>query len=237
MKCPHCHLGISIEWDEIETWKTKDFNVTGNGQEVAYGQCPECEEFIFVLRTGKYTSRKLEGGTIYSSVEDFSEEFLYPKYAFKDVEPEVPEKYKKEYLEAHSVLNMSPKASAALSRRLLQNILREELEINASSLAGEIDTFINLSGTPSYLAEAVDAIRNVGNFAAHPSKDINTGEVVDVEPGEAEWLIEVIESVFDFVFVQPKRLEERKARLNKKLKSIGKPKMKSKNNSDRDDMS
>ncbi len=50
---------------------------------------------------------------------------------------------------------------------------------------------------------------------------------MDVEPGEAEWLLEVLEALFDFAFVQPKKLEERKKKLNKKLQDLGKPQMKS----------
>ena len=124
------------------------------------------------------------------------------------------------------MLPLSPKASAALSRRILQNVLREKFGIERSSLAQEIDNFIQLNGVPSYLTDAIDAIRNIGNFAAHPLKDTHSGEIVDVEPGEAEWLLEVLEALFDFAFVQPKRLEERKKKLNKKLNGIGKPQMK-----------
>ncbi len=108
----------------------------------------------------------------------------------------------------------------------MQNVLREKFGIERSSLAQEIDNFIQLNGVPSYLTDAIDAIRNIGNFAAHPLKDTHSGEIVDVEPGEAEWLLEVLEALFDFAFVQPKRLEERKKKLNKKLNGIGKPQMK-----------
>lgn len=45
---------------------------------------------------------------------------------------------------------------------------------------------------------------------------------MDVEDGEAEWLIEVILALFDFTFVQPKRLEFRREKLNEKLKALGK---------------
>ena len=50
--------------------------------------------------------------------------------------------------------------------------------------------------------------------------------IVEVEPGEADWLLDVLEALFDFAFVQPKRLEERKRMLNAKLKALGKPRMK-----------
>jgi Domain of unknown function (DUF4145) len=110
----------------------------------------------------------------------------------------------------------------------LQSVLRDEFKIKHASLAQEIEEFIQRKDVPSYLTEAVDAVRNIGNFAAHPLKDTNTGEMVEVEPGEAEWLLEVNESLFDFAFVQPKRLEERKKNLNAKLSAMGKPAMKSK---------
>ena len=76
---------------------------------------------------------------------------------------------------------------------------------------------------PSYIAEDLHAVRTIGNFAAHPIKSTSTGEIVDVEPGEAEWNIEVLESLFDFYFVQPALSTMRKAGLNQKLKEAGKP--------------
>jgi hypothetical protein len=90
------------------------------------------------------------------------------------------------------VQTLSPTASAALSRRILQNILRDEFNLQHHNLANAIDAFIAQPGIPSYLTKAVDAIRNIGNLAAHPLKNKNTGEVVPVEPGEAEWLIGVL---------------------------------------------
>ncbi|MFC3769467.1 hypothetical protein [Paenibacillus sp. GCM10012303] len=51
---------------------------------------------------------------------------------------------------------------------------------------------------------------------------------MDIEEGEAEWLLDVLEAVFDLTFVQPIMLEERKEKLNKlnaKLRELGKEKM------------
>jgi hypothetical protein len=79
---------------------------------------------------------------------------------------------------------------------------------------------------PSIIAEAVDAVRQVGNFAAHPMKDINTGAIVQVEPGEAEWSLDVLRGLFDYFFIQPARLQRRKNELNNKLQALGKPLLK-----------
>ncbi|MCY6492452.1 DUF4145 domain-containing protein [Leptolyngbya sp. GGD] len=225
MKCPHCNTGINLEIEYSNVWEFNEPEQEGMGYCVNCGHCPECEELIVLLEHGKYTLSS--GG--YTSIDLVHfQELIYPKYSVRHAEPEVPERYRKDFAEACSVLSLSPKASAALSRRILQDILRENFKIKHANLANEIDEFISLKDVPSYLSQAVDAIRNVGNFAAHPLKDTNTGEVVDVEPGEAEWLLDVLEALFDFAFVQPQRLAEKTKNLNEKLKALGKPPMKSK---------
>jgi len=137
----------------------------------------------------------------------------------------IPEIYRNDFKAACAELAVSPKASAAISRRLLQHILREEYK--KRSLDKKIEEFIHLGHIPSHISEAVDAVRNLGNFAAHPLKDSSTGEIVDVEPGEAEWLLEVMKALFDFTFVQPQKIQERRNKLNQKLAAMGKPPLKS----------
>jgi len=65
-------------------------------------------------------------------------------------------------------------------------------------------------------------VRQIGNFAAHPMKSNSTGEIVPVEPEEAEWDLEVLEALFDFYYVQPKQLSDKIDTLNTKLVDIGK---------------
>ena len=79
---------------------------------------------------------------------------------------------------------------------------------------------------PSEIAANVDAIRHIGNFAAHPMKSKASGEIVEVEEGEAEWLLDVLEELFDFYYVGPAQAAARRDALNKKLASLGKPPLK-----------
>jgi hypothetical protein len=180
---------------------------------------------IVILREGTHIDMR----EFDDELTDISmEEVLYPKVALpKALDKSIPNVYRNDYIEAYSVLTLSPKASAAISRRLLQHILREQYNIKKGSLDKEIEDFIHLGNIPSHISEAVDAVRNVGNFAAHPLKDTNTGEIVDVEPGEAEWLLEVIDALFDFTFVQPLKIQDRRNKLNQKLATMGKPPLKS----------
>ena len=101
---------------------------------------------------------------------------------------------------------------------------KEAAWIIKKNLSEEIDEAMKT--LPSHLSEAVDSIRQVGNFAAHPIKSTNTGLIVDVEVGEAEWNLDVIEQLFDFYYVQPARTKLKKDILNLKLKEAGKPEMK-----------
>ena len=73
---------------------------------------------------------------------------------------------------------------------------------------------------------AIDAIRTIGNFAAHPIKSTNTGDIVDIEDGETEWILDVLEQLFDFYYVQPARTQVKRNVLNTKLVAAGKEELK-----------
>ncbi|MBE2244693.1 MAG: DUF4145 domain-containing protein [Burkholderiaceae bacterium] len=150
-----------------------------------------------------------------------------PKTASRPLPPsEVPIEFAKDYVEAALAIGDSPQASAALSRRCLQHVLREKSGVKPADLAKEIDQVLNSGQLPSHLAEAIDAVRNIGNFAAHPIKSTHSGEVLPVEPGEAEWTLDVLDGLFDFYFVQPALLQQRRAALNAKLAAANKPPVK-----------
>jgi len=151
---------------------------------------------------------------------------VHPKHSVRPVPAEVPDPYRQDFIEACLVLPDSEKASAALGRRCLQAILRDEAMTKARDLFDQIEEVSNRGTLPSHIAEGLHAVRNIGNFAAHPMKSTSTGSIVDVEPGEAEWTLDVLESLFDFYFVQPALTAKRKAELNKKLKDAGKPEIK-----------
>ena len=57
-------------------------------------------------------------------------------------------------------------------------------------------------------------------------KGTNSGAIVPIEPHEAEWTLDVLESLFDFYYVQPALLQAKRAALNQKLNTAGKPPMK-----------
>lgn len=177
---------------------------------VWYTICPSCKKNV--IRLGHVVKNQWQ----YTIVR--------PKGVSRSpLPPEVRPEFADDYREACLVLPDSTKASAALSRRCLQNLLRETTQINHSNLNDEIKQVLEMRLLPSYLADALDAVRVIGNFAAHPIKSTSTGVVVDVEPGEAEWSLDVIEGLFSFFFVEKGVLEKKRAALDAKLAEAGKP--------------
>lgn len=211
MKCPHCLENFHEDWTRVGLGG----DIGHIMWSVSHCKCPACKRIIMSVEGVK---------------EDFSsyERMVYPKAISRVSLPEEVDDVSvvNDYSEACAVLSDSAKASAALSRRSLQHILRDKVGVKPSDLYSEIQQVLDNNLLPSDLAENLDAIRNIGNFAAHPIKSTSTGEVVDVEPGEAEWNLEVLEDLIDYAYVRPARSQARKDALNKKLKDAGKPEIK-----------
>ncbi|HLY39686.1 MAG TPA: DUF4145 domain-containing protein [Terracidiphilus sp.] len=218
MKCPHCSIGIH---DYFSQAPPVTFN---NGQvwKMSYLTCPECKRDIIYLES--YRAPNPQGANRRDIVPRF---MAFPaNVSSRPLPAEVPDPYKKDFEEAVAVFPLSAKASAALSRRNLQAILKNKAKTTKKDLADQIEEVIASGGLPSHIQEGLDAVRTTGNFAAHPIKSTSTGEIVEVEAGEAEWDLDVLESLFDFYFVQPALTAKRRAALEAKLKDAGKPPLK-----------
>jgi len=207
MKCPHCLVDFH---DEEQSQHVE--NDSDGVWYIGYCRCAACRKIgIRLYSANNHGMQK-------------TSQLVRPKTAGRAPVPHVvSKKYANDYTEACLVLADSAKASAALSRRCLQALLRDEAKFKHQDLFKEIQELLDRNTLPSHIADSLDAVRNIGNFAAHPIKSQSTGEIVPVEPGEAEWNLDVLESLFDFYFVAPARTKARKDALNKKLADAGKP--------------
>lgn len=210
MKCPHCLDSFHDEWEENHRLTRGTADGFWNEK---HCECPTCGKTIIHVRNNNFNS-----GDWYQVI---------PKgIARMPLPSEVDDTQTiNDYNEACLVLGDSPKASAALSRRCLQHILREKAGVKKSDLNNEIQEIIDSGKLPADLSENLDYVRNVGNFAAHPNKSTNSGEVLDVEPGEADWNLTILEELMDYYFVRPARAIKKKEELNIKLKAAGKPEL------------
>jgi hypothetical protein len=223
MKCPHCLVEVNPNFREFH------LNEDSEGFWSIYIMLcpnPDCRKFIIDLANGTAVGSHPGSGAI--QLAGITKRYTIKPFSSSrpPVPSEVENLFAEDYNEACLILIFSPKASAALSRRCLQNILREKAHVKKSDLSNEIQEVIDSGKLPTHLSESIDAIRNIGNFATHPIKSKSSGEIVPVEMGEAEWLLDVLESLFDYYFVQPSLIKSKRDALNKKLLDSGKPTMK-----------
>jgi len=210
MLCPHCDVAFHDSWTDLESHRAS----STERLQIETTVCPNCQGYIVRLRYWVFST----GAEV-----NVKKVVIFPARKPPTIPAEVPEEYARDYREAVLVLADSPKASAALSRRIVQHVIREKAGIRKANLNSEIDALIETDALPGDLAQDLHALRTVGNFAAHPIKSTNTGEVVEVEPGEAEWLLDLLNELFDFHFVRPARRAANREALNTKLADAGKP--------------
>lgn len=209
--CPACKVNYFYEDRVSNNIGIADNKITS--MQLVYSTCPGCGELYYQLLGGFGT-----GYFVLHSSASAQTLAVAP--------PEVPAPIAADYNEAQSVLELSPKASAALARRCLQHLLRErgysqrDLVMQVEAVLAEEDP---MKAVPDTLRVALDAVRNFGNFSAHPLTDKTTLQIIDVEPGEAEWCLEILIECFECFYVRPARAAERKAALNQKLAQAGKP--------------
>ncbi len=132
--------------------------------------------------------------------------------------PNTPPSLLKDYGRACATIDVSPAASACMSRRCLQGIL-EKQGYTQRDLADQIAALLadKSKPLPPDLYDTVDAIRQFGNFGAHRKPDRSTLEIIEVEAGEAEWCIEISERLMEHFHEQPARSKARLEAMKEKL--------------------
>jgi len=220
MKCPHCQVEINPDFQEYYIGEYK-----GRHHSLFVMKCPneKCDLPIIILGCSEHLDRNKGNFCLYAP-NGIEKKQLFPVGSGRmPAVPEVEPQFAEDYNEACLVLPFSPKASAALSRRCLQNIIRIKENIKKKNLMLEIDELISLNKLPSFLSDNLQTIRGFGNIAAHGMEDQVSGQILDVEPEEADFLLDILELMFDFYFVQPAKAAKIRAGLNQKLSSAGKP--------------
>ena len=225
MKCPHCLLEIH----PIENTTRLEYTVVPSIEDGSHKDsdyqilatlkvCPNCKGASVDFDRYDFSGYRYDRRTVFPTVGNYN-----------PAPPEVPALVADDFNEANVVLKLSPKASAALSRRCLQGILSAH-GYTSKNLVDQISAALNETDAskalPSAIRENMDAIRNFGNFSAHPITDKTSLQVVEVEEGEAEWCLEILRDLFDHYYVSPAKAAARRASLSTKLANAGKPAMK-----------
>lgn len=199
--CPYCNQIATITSSNVSTSRHIFDNDNKSGQLGLKTQvvvCPNSKCREYVLRASLHAAHPGYGGGTMLADEALLAWSLKPRSSAKPIPEYVPVSIKQDYEEACLIVSLSPKASATLSRRCLQGMIRDFWGIRKDRLKDEIDGLKERIAASTW--RAIDAVRSIGNIGAHMEKDIDV--IVDVEPSEAELLITLIESLIEDWYVQ-----------------------------------
>ncbi|MBI4708356.1 MAG: DUF4145 domain-containing protein [Candidatus Omnitrophica bacterium] len=208
--CPYCNRDATLrDHDYLNGGTSLKIQDPAEGHkhlEWYYVVCPnpKCKKFTLNIGLFEFSYNRVvnewEVGALLRSWA------LIPPSRAKAFPDYIPKSILDDYNEACLISDLSPKASATLSRRCLQGILRDFWKVKPGRLVDEVEQIKDKTDPLTW--DAIDSVRKVGNIGAHMEKDINL--IVDVDPNEAQMLIGLIEIVLKDWYVAR---EERKNRL------------------------
>lgn len=232
--CPHCERAQVVtdnqyhEYDNFIFSKSDWGNITITTTAV---HCANVECNRFTIHTSIWPATIRSGSPVPDrNSGPLLSQRLHPENAGRAQPDYIPRVIVEDYSEACRIRDLSPKASATLSRRCLQGMIRDFCKISENTLNKEIqklrsstDSGSAPKGVEPEHVDAIDQVRAVGNIGAHMEADVNL--IIPVEPHEAQMLIELIETLFAEWYVARHRREERFFR----IKSLAETKKEARN--------
>lgn len=192
--CPHCCRSVTITSDRASSGShvlSVDNDAGPHSLVTRYFVCPnpECQKFTLTADLFKVQRNP---GVGWEQISDAIHHWdLVPDSQAKPFPLYIPAPILEDYREACLIRTLSPKASATLSRRALQGIVRDFWKVKPGRLVDEIKEIEALVDPATW--GAIDAVRKIGNVGAHMEKDISV--IVEVDPNEANLLIQLIETL------------------------------------------
>ena len=202
--CPYCNRDCTIGEKDTRLLQAVEYISEDYGfycSRVIIVVCPNptCRKQKISLLINKYNNpyNKIEGQVYSWHLTPESEAKAFPDY--------IPVQLRNDYEEACLIKTKSPKASATLSRRCLQGMIRNFWNIKKARLIDEVNELQDKVDEPTW--KAIDSVRQVGNIGAHMEKDVDL--IIDVDPEETGLLIWLIETLFKEWYIVKHDKEER----------------------------
>jgi hypothetical protein len=192
-QCPYCSMIMPISDDtfssqtpgfnstRVNSWFSNHKPTVTSSLQIDFYKCPNCGEYSIMAKG------------LGAAVEDVNNIHIRPTSLAKKFPEYIPKSIRQDYEESYAIVELSPKASATLSRRCLQGMIRDFWGITKSRLIDEINALQDI--IPSAQWRVIDGVRRIGNIGAHMEKDINS--IVDIEPDEAHKLLKLIEHLLE----------------------------------------
>jgi hypothetical protein len=226
MQCPTCGYFTPDHWNRLIVGTTyrgpNTYDLEGpqsHNKKVTldWMKCanPECSELVIRMHEG--FADRVGGSATYMETGTW---LVRPHAAHRPVNPAVPDEFQRDYKEATAILDLSPRMSAVLSRRILGDLLARYAGHNNFGLAARIDAFCLEKTHPSRLTDNLHHFREIADFGAHTQKNTEA-EIIDVGRDEAEWTLDLVDRLFDYFIVEPEKDRQMRERMDKKLADAG----------------
>lgn len=183
--------------------------------------CPHCgvyasQQWSLVMATGRRNGLLIKLDTFYSDeLEDLvfsncahckkisiwrERSLLFPKNVpVEKPNDDLPDDIKKDYLEAASIFQDSPRGAAALLRLCIQKLCKE-LGEKGKNLNDDIRKLVE-KGLPADIVKAMDLLRVTGDNAVHPGEiDLND------KPEIAFKLFRLVNFIAEKMITEPRQL-------------------------------
>ncbi|MDO8619216.1 MAG: DUF4145 domain-containing protein [Candidatus Daviesbacteria bacterium] len=211
--CPYCNRPTTItdpnryvNWDRIVI---EDSDRGKVGTSILAITCPNAECKKLYLKVSLTNAQNNQStGWNWKSTRVLQEWSLLPESQAKVLPEYVPVPIAEDYYEACRIRDLSPKASATLSRRCLQGMIRNFWGVSKRTLKEEIDALEDKVDSDTW--ESIEAVRKVGNIGAHMQEDTNL--IIEVDAEEAQLLIGLIEQlIVDWYVIREERRKRTEA--------------------------
>lgn len=196
MQCPHCGSEFAATSHQFALGEDQS-----GAWQVSSTRCSMCDRLIVTLGLGS--------GEVYPAWP--------PASTRQHLCEDIPSKYADDYHAACQVLPFSPESSAALSRRLLQRLLVDQSGAGEGALVDQIRRSVLSPGLPEFLRQGLLTYSRLSGLESDAAKSEHPDALAAVKPGEAHWLLDVLQPMLDLFFVQPARLRRKQALLEDEL--------------------
>lgn len=223
--CPHCAHRVSFvpppggppSWSYRERLPAEHEAEPDTLVEHTFiiGLCPDldCGKASIVYEVGESLDN------VWDSWSLVKLDIVYPPASGRTLaDEEIPAELRSLYAEAGRIEGTSPNGAAFLGRRILERVLRTELRGRVKTktpLARLIDSYLAEETVPPKLHQLMHDVRQFGNIAGHPDES-DDGRVLDVDQGEATYVLDVVGELLDYIYIRPKKQEAMRARYEAK---------------------